>query len=171
MPGSPGPAEQSLQERLAPRSRCFGCGPANEGGLHLRSFVDADGSTLVAEWTARPEHEAFGGVVNGGILATLLDCHANWTAVRHLMERERRHHPPDCVTAELTVRFLRPTPSRTPIRLRARVVEASGRSVTVEATVEADGTTTVTARGRFVAVGPEHPAFGRWEGDAPPTGT
>lgn len=158
------PAGPSLQEALAPRSRCFGCGPANDRGLRLRSVVAEDGETLVAVWQARPEHEAFAGFVNGGILSTLLDCHANWTAVHHFMRRDRLERPPGCVTAELAVRFLRPTPSRGPLRLRARVVEASERSATVEATVEVDGVPTATARGRFVAVGPDHPAFDRWQG-------
>lgn len=160
---------RSLQERLAPRSRCFGCGPANEHGLHLRSVPAADGEALVAEWSPRPEHEAFAGFVNGGILGTLLDCHANWAAVHYLMRRDGLERPPGCVTAELAVRFLRPTPSRGPLRLTARVVEAVERSATVEATVEAEGTVTATARGRFVAVGPGHPAFDRWRGD-PATG-
>ena len=35
---------RSLQERYAPASRCFGCGPANPDGLHLRSFETSDGS-------------------------------------------------------------------------------------------------------------------------------
>ncbi len=154
----------SLQERLAPRSRCFGCGPANEGGLHLRSHVAADGATLVAEWQPAPVHEAFSGFVNGGILGTLLDCHANWAAVHYFMGRGGLDAPPGCVTAELAIRFLRPTPSGAPLGLEARVVEASERSATVEATVMAGGAITATARGRFVAVGADHPAFDRWQG-------
>lgn len=160
----PGP---SLQERYAPRSRCFGCGPANEHGLRLRSYPAPDRDTLAAEWTPRPEHEAFTGFVNGGILGTLLDCHANWAAVRHFMTRDGLERAPGCVTAELAVRFHHPTPSGGPLRLVARVVESSARSATVEATVEAGGIVTASARGRFVAVGPDHPAFDRWRGEAP----
>jgi acyl-coenzyme A thioesterase PaaI-like protein len=163
---SPDGPEPSLQERYAPRSRCFGCGPANERGLRLRSYLDPDGEALVAAWTPRPEHEAFAGFVNGGILGTLLDCHSNWAAVHHFMARDGLDRAPGCVTAELAVRFLRPTPSGGPLRLRARVVESSARSATVEAAVEAEGIVTATARGRFVAVGPDHPAFDRWAGDA-----
>ncbi|PYJ08781.1 MAG: PaaI family thioesterase, partial [Verrucomicrobia bacterium] len=39
--------EQSLQERYAPENACFGCGPANPDGLHIRSFVRGD--EVVAE--------------------------------------------------------------------------------------------------------------------------
>ncbi|MER3418817.1 MAG: PaaI family thioesterase, partial [Chloroflexota bacterium] len=101
--GGSGP---SLQERYAPRSRCFGCGPANERGLRLGSYLDADGETLVAAWSPGPEHEAFAGFVNGGVLSTLLDCHSNWAAVHHFMTRDGLDSAPGCVTAELAIRFL-----------------------------------------------------------------
>ena len=70
--------EKSLQEIYAPRNACFGCGPANPEGLHIRSFVQGD--EVIAEWRAGKHHEAFPGVLNGGIIGTLLDCHCNWTA-------------------------------------------------------------------------------------------
>jgi acyl-coenzyme A thioesterase PaaI-like protein len=70
--------------------------------------------------------------------------------------------PPPCVTAEYAVRLVRPTPTDQPIRLRARVVESTADRATVEASIEAQGRTTATCRGTFVAVGPDHPAFGRW---------
>jgi acyl-coenzyme A thioesterase PaaI-like protein len=149
-----------VQERYAPRNRCFGCGPANELGLRIRSFEDGEG--LAAEWTPRPHHEAFDGAVNGGILGALLDCHGNWTAAVHLMRREGLAAPPCTVTAEFHVRLLRVTPSGGPLRLRARVVDSVGDRATVEATVEAGGRTTASCRGVFVAVKEGHPAFHRW---------
>ena len=78
--------EPSLQQRYSPGSRCFGCGPANEYGLRIESR-EADGSDgeLRAEWQPLPHHAAFDNVLNGGIIGTLLDCHANWTAAMHLM--------------------------------------------------------------------------------------
>jgi hypothetical protein len=42
------------------------------------------------------------------------------------------------------------------------VVDSSPDRATVEATVEADGRTTATCRGVFVAVKEDHPAFHRW---------
>ena len=33
---------KSLQETYAPHNACFGCGPANTKGLHVRSFVQGD---------------------------------------------------------------------------------------------------------------------------------
>jgi acyl-coenzyme A thioesterase PaaI-like protein len=150
----------SLQERYAPATRCFGCGPANPHGLHVRSFEEGD--ALVAEWRAEPHHEAFAGCVNGGILGALLDCHSNWTAAIHLMKQAGLDHPPCTVTSEFHVRLLRVTPSDVPLRLHARVAESTADRATVEATVEAGGRTTVTCRGVFIAVKEGHPAFHRW---------
>jgi acyl-coenzyme A thioesterase PaaI-like protein len=117
---------------------------------------------VVAEWTASKHHEAFEGIVSGGIIGTLLDCHSNWTAAHHLMRQAGLDSPPCTVTADFAVKFLRPTPSAAPVRLRARVVESSGDRALVESSLEAGGKTTATCRGTFVAVRPGHPAYHRW---------
>lgn len=153
--------QPSLQLRYAPASRCFGCGPANEHGLRLESRVEGD--ELVAEWSAAAHHEAFDGVLNGGIIGALLDCHSNWTAAWQLMRTAGADRPPACVTAEYAVRLLRPTPTDRPIRLRARVAESGADRATVDAVIEADGAVTATSRGTFVAVRPGHPAYDRWQ--------
>jgi acyl-coenzyme A thioesterase PaaI-like protein len=153
-------ADLSLQERYAPRGTCYGCGPANEKGLRIRSFP-ADGE-VVAEWMPRPEHEAFPGALNGGVIGTVLDCHSNWCAVWHLIERDGLDHAPSTVTSEYHVHLLRPTPSAGPVRLRAKVVESHADRVTVESSLEAGGKACATMRGIFVAVKPGHPAFHRW---------
>jgi uncharacterized protein (TIGR00369 family) len=153
--------EPSLQERFSPDSKCFGCGPANPHGLRIESHEAPDGE-LVAEWSPQEHHEAFDGVLNGGIIGALLDCHSNWAAAIHLMRSSGTDHPPSCVTSEYAIRLVRPTPTDEPIRLRARVVDATEDRATVEASIEAGGRTTATCRGTFVAVGPGHPAYGRW---------
>ncbi|PYQ19096.1 MAG: PaaI family thioesterase [Acidobacteria bacterium] len=150
----------SLQERYAPGNACFGCGPANPQGLHMRSFVEGD--ECVAEWTPQPHHEAFPGILNGGIIGTLLDCHANWTAAWHLMKKAGAATPPCTVTADYAVKLLRPTPSNEPVTLRARVVESSGDRAVVEASLASGGKVCDTCRGTFVAVKPGHPAYHRW---------
>ncbi len=149
--------EPSLQERYAPRDVCFGCGPANAQGLHVRSFVEGD--EVVATWTPQPHHQAFPGLLNGGIIGTLLDCHCNWTAAHHFMQRSGAAAPPATVTADYTVTLKRPTPIDAPVRLRARVVEATERRAVVDATLESNGEVTATCRGTFVAVKPGHPAY------------
>jgi acyl-coenzyme A thioesterase PaaI-like protein len=153
--------EPSLQERYGPRAICFGCGPANPAGLHVRSFP-GPGDEIVAEWTPGPNHEAFPGVLNGGIIGTLLDCHCNWTAAYHLMRRLDRDRPPTTVTAEYHIHLHQPTPTDAPLNLRARVVESTDRRATVEAVIETGGQVTANCRATFVAVGPGHPAYERW---------
>ena len=150
----------SVQERYAPKNQCFGCGPANDKGLRIRSFEDGD--DLVCEFHAEPHHLAFPGVVNGGILGALLDCHSNWTAAMHLMKKSGADAPPCTVTADFHVTLKRPTPIGEVLHLRGKVVESKDDRATIEATITAGGKVTATCRGLFVAVKEGHPAFHRW---------
>jgi len=149
----------SLQDALAPRSVCFGCGPANPHGLRIQSRVEGD--TVVCDWTPRPEHHAFPGVMNGGIIGSILDCHCNWTAAQALMRQAGAGELPSTVTAEYTITMKRPTPMG-PVRLEARVVELSADRAVVEGTLTGGGKVTALCRGTFVAVKPGHPAYHRW---------
>lgn len=153
----------SLQERYAPRSVCFGCGPANENGLRIRSVVE-EGS-VVARWTPMPYHHAFDGVLNGGIISTVLDCHSNWAAAYALMVESGASSPPATVTSWMRVEFLRPTPVGA-LLLEARPAKTESRRVEVESTLKADTQVTATFRGAFVSVGTNHPAAKRWSGEA-----
>ena len=156
--------ETSLQDRYAPTNGCFGCGPANEKGLRIKSFVRHVGedTEVVCEWQAEPHHEAFPGMLNGGICGALLDCHSNWTAAWHLMQKSGAESPPCTVTAEFSVKLKAPTPMDRPLTLRARVEESTDRVAVIAATIEADGEITCTCRGVFIAVREGHPAFNRW---------
>ena len=60
-----------LQDRYAPNSECFGCGPANPQGLRIKSRVDGD--RVVADWTPAAHLQAFDGYVSGGFLGVLFD--------------------------------------------------------------------------------------------------
>ena len=152
--------ELSIQEIYSPNGMCFGCGPKNEKGLRIRSF--AEGDELVAEWRAEKHHEAFPGVLNGGIIGALLDCHSNWTAAYFLMRRDGKDEAPCTVTADFHVKLLRPTPSDALITLKARVVDSAEDRATIEAELIANGKICDTCRGTFVAVKEGHPAFHRW---------
>jgi acyl-coenzyme A thioesterase PaaI-like protein len=150
----------ALQDTYSPDGICFGCGPKNDKGLRIKSRVSGD--DIVATWRAEKHHEAFEGMLSGGIAGTLLDCHSNWTAAYHLMRRAGTPTPPVTVTAEYTVKLLRPTPTDGPIELGARPVEVSDDRAVVEAELRAGGKVCATARGTFVAVKPGHPAYHRW---------
>jgi acyl-coenzyme A thioesterase PaaI-like protein len=152
--------EQSLQDRYAPANACFGCGPANADGLRIKSFVRGD--EVVATWQPKRMHEAFPGVLNGGIIGALLDCHCNWTAAWALMRAANASAPPCTVTAEYAIKLRRPTPTDAPVALRAKVVEITGDRAKIAGSLEAGGKVCATCDGLFVAVKEGHPAFHRW---------
>lgn len=151
---------KSVQETYAPHNACFGCGPSNAMGLRIRSFQQGD--ALVATWTPEPHHEAFPGVLNGGIIGSLLDCHCNWAAAMHLMRARGADSPPCTVTADYAIVLKRPCPTDVPLEVSAKVVEHDGARCVVEGTIEAQGKVRATCRGTFVAVEPGHPAYHRW---------
>ena len=150
----------SLQETYAPKNACFGCGPANPKGLQIKSIVAGD--SVVATWNPEQYHEAFPGVVSGGIIGTLLDCHCNWMAAYAFLRARGGGTPPCTVTAEYTITLKRPCPSNGPITMTANAVTIEGDRCVVEGTLEADGKVRATCRGTFVAVSPGHPAYHRW---------
>lgn len=153
-------SDLSLQEIFSPAGACFGCGPANPKGLHVRSFVRGD--EVGATWQPEAHHEAFPGVLNGGIIGALLDCHCNWTAAWHLMQQAKLDRPPCTVTADYAIKLLRPCPTDGPLELSARVVSITADRATIEGTITAAGKPRATCRGTFVAVQPGHPAYHRW---------
>ncbi len=151
---------QSLQDTYGPDTICFGCGPANDKGLRIKSFVEGD--AVVARFDPAPEHQAFEGVVNGGIIGSLFDCHMNWTAAHGIMRANQLDELPVTVTADFHVRLRRPTPYPATLHLAARVVSVEGNRAEIEAEMTADGQVTATCTARFVAVEEGHPAYHRW---------
>jgi acyl-coenzyme A thioesterase PaaI-like protein len=158
-PGNP--AEPSLQDRYAPGNACFGCGPNNPKGLRLKSHLGSGGE-LVATFHPEPHHEAFPGMLNGGIIGTLLDCHSNWAAAITLMRERGAATPPCTVTAEFHVTLRAPTASNVPLSLVARAVQTARDRCTVDAELSCGGKVTATCKGTFVAVKEGHPAYHRW---------
>jgi acyl-coenzyme A thioesterase PaaI-like protein len=153
-------AGSALQDRYAPGNACFGCGPANPQGLRLKSHVQGD--AVVATFVPEEHHQAFPGMVNGGIIGALLDCHSNWTAAYTLMQAGGLDAPPCTVTADFHVKLRAPTPLAGPLELSARPVQTGTDRCTVDAELSVGGKVTATCRGTFVAVKPGHPAYHRW---------
>ena len=136
----------SIQERLYPSLPCFGCGQSNPRGLRLRSYA-RDG-VVTAAFAPWPEHDNGLGYLNGGIIATILDCHS---ASAVMLEAERRGWPPlpgaalSYVTAGLDVRYLRPSPLNETTELRAVVTAADEAEMTAEVELVWDGKIRATA--------------------------
>ncbi len=133
-------------------AHCFGCGRLNAQGHQLKSYQDGEG--LIARFTPQPYHTAVPGYVYGGLLASLVDCHATATAsaaaARAMRLESGRERVPRFVTASLHVNYLRPTPLGPALEIRGKAVEVTVRKVVVEVTIAVKGETTV--RGRVVAV-------------------
>lgn len=152
----------AFQDKI-PDNLCFGCGPGNVDGLQIKSVWASTGESVC---TYQPEpHHAAGPprFVNGGILATLIDCHAVCTAIAFAYESEGREigsEPPIWyATASLEVNYLRPTPIESLVEVRARIVESDDRKTRLSCTLSSRGNT--CAKGEIVAV--RVPA--EWRGD------
>ena len=149
----------SLQEQFAPLSVCYGCGPANPQGLQIKSHVSGD--SVVAKFTPASHHHAFPNVLNGGIIATILDCHCNWAACWYLMQHQKLDTPPCTVTAKMEITLKKPTPLNS-LTLVARCVKASENKATISADLKIGDVIYDQFIGEFVIVSPDHPAFQRW---------
>ena len=142
----PAPQGASIQERLYPDLPCFGCGHGNAKGLRLRSYPGDE--MVTATFTPWPEHDNGLGYLNGGIIATLLDCHS---AAAVMLEAQQRGWPPlpgaalAYVTAGLELRYLRPSPLHDPVELIARISAAAESEMTAEVELVWEGKTRAAA--------------------------
>lgn len=133
-------------------SHCYGCGRLNSHGLHVKSeWIDGE---AIARFLPAPYHMALPGFVYGGLIASLVDCHAMATAAGASMvaagATPGRDPTPRFVTASLRVDFLRPTPLGPELFLRASPVEVGERKVIVAVSLMAESME--CARGHVTAV-------------------
>lgn len=134
---------------------CWGCGKNNTHGLQLKSYWD-NGET-VATFVPQEHHLAFPGILNGGVISTIIDCHGTGTANAH---GTRISDGPDSlmyVTASLKINFLRPTPLHHPVTLRGKVTQDDGHKITVSCSLYSGETLCVT--GEVVTVGVDSSKF------------
>ncbi len=133
-------------------SHCYGCGSLNPEGLQLKSYWDGESST--ATFTPRPYHTAIKGIVYGGLIASIVDCHGTGTAAAAATSAAGielgKDNPLRFVTASLQVDYIRPTPMGVPLELTGAVEELKERKVTVGIRVTARGE--LVAKGKVIAV-------------------
>ena len=61
-------------------NHCWGCGADNDHGLKIKSIMSDDGA--ICTWMPAPYHKAGpDNVLNGGIIASIFDCHTSCTAI------------------------------------------------------------------------------------------
>jgi uncharacterized protein (TIGR00369 family) len=99
---------------------CLVCGLKNPYGL-FTAFYELTNGELVALVTAREEHQSYPGRLHGGIATALLDE----TIGRAIMIT----YPEGVwgVTVEFSIRFLKPIPLDTQLRVVGRIVKEEGR--------------------------------------------
>ncbi len=136
-------------------SHCYGCGRLNQAGLQIKSYWNPDNEQeAICIFEPRPYHTAIPGYVYGGLLASLVDCHATGTAAAAAYRAAGRAMDTEpalrYVTGSLHVDYLRPTPLSGPLTLRAQVKEIKGRKIIVSVQLYAGGQLCV--RGEVVAV-------------------
>ncbi len=146
----------ALQDLAAPDGVCFGCGSAHPHGLHIKSHWHEDGVHVVCTHTPAAEFHGWPGLVYGGLIAMLVDCHSNWTAMAYHYRVEERAPDSkpriDCVTGSLGVKYLKPTPMDVPLLLRARVEGEVMRKTRVVCEVYAGDVLTALGDSIFVRV-------------------
>lgn len=135
------------ERRYLPNSKeCFVCGEENSAGLQARFYVE--GEVVKVPFRARRHHTGYPGAVHGGVVAAAMDECMAWAATR-VLERM-------CVTAELTLRYVRRVPPETDLTVCATIMRAHRRLVQVHGSlVDGDGTEYVWGDGRFMPLSPE----------------
>lgn len=131
---------------------CYGCGRNNAHGLHIETYWN--GAEGIARFTPQAHHTGFPGYTYGGLLASLIDCHAMATATAaayHHEGRERGTEPLIMfVTGSLNVHYMKPTPIAVELVLRAWAKEIHTKKVIVECSIFAGEVETV--RGEVIAI-------------------
>lgn len=135
-----------------PGNICFGCGRENHEGLRISSFWENDESVCI--WHSQDKYQGWKGILNGGILASIIDCHAMCTAMAAVYKIEERPLTSQPIyryaTGSLQIKYLKPTPNDIPIELRATVAEIKGRKVTIQCKALSDGV--ITAEATVIAI-------------------
>ena len=151
---------KSLQETYAPKGICYGCGIKNSNGLGIRSFIGKD--VITASFIPKDYHSAFPGILNGGIIGSILDCHSNWTAAYYLMKSKKMTSTPCTVTARYQIDLHKPTPINEKLKISAYLDKIEDNKAWINAKITIDSSTYATCNGLFLAVKENHPAFHRW---------
>jgi len=133
-------------------SHCYGCGRLNEQGLHIKSYWDGDETVCI--FTPEKKFSAIPGLVYGGLIASLIDCHSTGSAAAFAYRAEGREMGSEpairFLTGSLHVDYLKPTPLGATLTLRSHIKEIKGRKVII--VTELSGIDEVYAKGEVVAV-------------------
>ncbi len=147
----------AIQDRYGERfQHCWGCGPKNDLGLHLKTYPSIDGKSCISR--IRLENAYTGGVssnVFGGMIATIFDCHgtasAAWFAHHQKgLELTKSTVIGRFITARLEIDYLSPSPIEAEIVVTSTLEELGERKAIIS--MEMTVATKVRAKAKMVAV-------------------
>ena len=125
---------------------CFVCGEENHAGLQTRFFVE-DGH-VKAKLRPQDHHCGYRNVVHGGVVAALLDECMGWAAARAIGRM--------CLTAELTVRYVKNVPQDRELTCVTKVEKSSRRLAYAKGEiVDDEGEVYARAEGKFMPMSAE----------------
>ncbi len=123
---------------------CFVCGEKNPIGLKLKLRTDPERGESTAEVTFAEHFQGWAGIVHGGLVAAVLDEAMIYAAGAKGLK---------CVTAEITIRYVKPASTGIAYALKGRLVEDKGRIVLAEsALLDAEGREVAWATGKLFKV-------------------
>ena len=116
---------------------CWGCGPKNDLGLHLKTYPSVEGTSCISRIKVDPQYT--GGVpanLFGGMIAVIFDCHGTASAAWFSHHEKGLDLTAETVigrfiTAHLEVDYLSPTPIDDEIIVTSTLEELGARKAIV----------------------------------------
>ena len=147
----------AIQETYGERfQHCWGCGPKNEQGMHMKSYPSEDGESCIVR--VMPDQMYTGGVpanLFGGMIAVIFDCHGTASAAWFNHRAKGQELNQDTVigrfiTARLEIDYKSPTPMNEEITVTSQLEELTEKKAIINMTMEFNGK--VTAKARMIDV-------------------
>ncbi|WP_020415111.1 PaaI family thioesterase [Microbulbifer variabilis] len=145
--------EIAIQDQIQ-GNHCFGCGPDNDQGLRIKSYWSGQNQTR-CEFTPSPFHNAGPAkYLNGGIIATVIDCHTICTAIADSYVQAGRDVGTGekiwYATGKLDIKYLAPAMIDKPLILEASIVGRGPKKTVLHCSLTSDGR--LCAKAEVVAV-------------------
>ena len=138
-----------MTDRFRDNGACFVCGSGNSIGLNLAFRLDPENGRAWADVIFPAHFQGWEGVVHGGLLATVLD---------EAMIKAGQAKGIACVTAEITVRFIKPAATDQKYLVEGRIIEDKGKFIVAESeALDSSGTPVARASGKLFRVRARRP--------------
>ena len=121
-------------------TRCFACGAENEVGIGL-SFTSCGNYQVIGECTIDERYQGYPGVVQGGIVSTILD-----SAMTNCLFNQGI----EAMTVRLNVQFREPVLTGENMVIEATLTAQRGRVYNLKANITQCGKLRASAAGRFM---------------------